>query len=214
MRSATAFLSKDKYSYVELEIEGGSVRSPSFPRLFAQTGKKKYRLLPLVFPYVRIRVNAAYTRPIRRSDSNADTVSRSQVARFRRTRHTTYDGIQRDVRIPGGVVRPIKSQSVRVSGMRTSNSRRFEERTGFRNWKLRSYGTGLEITLFLRHIKKKNRVFLIVRFRDTKQFEVGTTTVRYSRFETHDSRSLSFLIGPAVRSVFASADNDRNRIKK
>lgn len=175
MRSATAFLSKDKYSYVELEIEGGSVRSPSFPRLFAQTGKKKYRLLPLVFPYVRIRVNAAYTRPIRRSDSIADTVSRSQVARFRRTRHTTYDGIQRDVRIPGGVVRPIKSQSVRVSGMRTSNSRRFEERTGFRNWKLRSYGTGLEITLFLRHIKKKNHVFLIVRFRDTKQFEVGTT---------------------------------------
>lgn len=49
-----------------------------------------------------------------------------------------------------------------------------------------------------------------LRFRDTKQFEVGTMTVCYSRFETHDSRSLSFLIGPAMRSVFASADNDRN----
>lgn len=131
---------------MELEIEGGSVRFPSFPRLFAQTEKKIYRLLPLVFPYVRIRVNAAYTRPTPFPEAK----SHDFVAR---------DGIQRDVRIPGGVVRSIKSQSVRVSGMRTSNSRRFEERTGFRNWKLRSYGTGLEITLFLRHIKKKNVSF-------------------------------------------------------
>lgn len=122
MRSATAFLSKDKYSYVEFEIKGGSVRSPSysaFSQLFARTEKKNISASAASFP---LRTNSR-----QRGIHEAHTAQRldrghrfPKLSRAISSHATEYNEMSVILR---GLVKSITCQSVRVSRMQTSNSR-------------------------------------------------------------------------------------------